>query len=55
MESNKDSGQYIWRTTQDDKVREDHAARAGKTFSWTNPPEGGPPARIIIAAAGQSL
>jgi len=31
--SNKDSGQYIWRTVQDDKVRDDHAARAGETFS----------------------
>lgn len=43
MENNKDSGQYIWRTVQDDKVRGAHAARAGKIFSWTNPPEGGHP------------
>jgi len=43
MENNKDSAQYIWRTVQDDKVRSSHAARAGETFSWTNPPEGGHP------------
>ncbi len=43
MENNKDSGQYIWRTVQDDKVRGSHAARAGEAFSWTNPPEGGHP------------
>ncbi len=43
MENNKDSGQYIWRTVQDDKVRGAHAAREGKTFSWTNPPNGGHP------------
>lgn len=43
MEDNRDSSQYIWRTVQDDKVRSSHAARAGETFSWTNPPEGGHP------------
>ncbi len=43
MKNNKDSSQYIWRTVQDDKVRGSHAAREGKTFLWTNPPEGGHP------------
>ncbi len=55
MKNNKDSGQHIWRTTQDDKVRGSHAAREGKTFSWTAPPEGGHPAEDYIAAAGQRL
>lgn len=43
VDNNKNSSQYIWRTVQDDKVRSSHAARAGETFSWTNPPEGGHP------------
>lgn len=39
------SGQYIWRTKGDDKVRSSHAARDGKVFSWGNPPEGGHPGK----------
>ncbi|MFP4097878.1 MAG: phage minor head protein [Alphaproteobacteria bacterium] len=34
---------YIWRTVKDSDVRPAHAAREGKIFSWTNPPEGGHP------------
>jgi len=39
-----DSGEYIWRTVRDSKVRSAHADRDGKLFSWTNPPPGGHPA-----------
>ena len=30
--------EYIWRTCQDDRVREEHAANDGKTFAWDSPP-----------------
>jgi len=42
-ENSKKEGQYIWRTSGDDKVRHEHAVREGKVFSWDNPPEGGHP------------
>jgi len=42
-ESGKKSGQYIWRTRGDSKVRSEHAERDGKVFEWDNPPEGGHP------------
>ena len=32
---------YIWRTQLDDRVRDHHAEREGKEFSWLNPPAGG--------------
>lgn len=35
----------------DDKVREAHAERHGKVYSWDNPPEGAIPVKIIIADA----
>lgn len=31
--------QYIWSTSQDERVRECHASFNGKIFSWDNPPE----------------
>lgn len=34
---------YIWRTVGDKDVRDSHALRAGRQFSWDNPPEGGHP------------
>lgn len=34
---------YVWRTSNDERVREEHAAREGQTFAWDNPPEGGHP------------
>ena len=37
------TGQYIWRTARDEKVRKDHAERDGKTFDYANPPNGGNP------------
>ena len=39
----KKKGQYIWRTQGDSKVRDAHAERDGKVFSWDDPPEGGHP------------
>lgn len=42
-QSGQSSGQYIWRTAGDSKVRSSHAERDGKIFSWDNPPEGGHP------------
>lgn len=34
---------YVWRTQGDDKVRDGHAARAGRRFRWDEAPEGGHP------------
>ncbi len=34
---------YIWRTVGDEKVRGNHRAREGQSFSWEDPPEGGHP------------
>lgn len=42
QEQDPDAG-YIWRTQKDGKVRRAHAAREGKKFYWSNPPEGGHP------------
>lgn len=30
--------EYVWDTSHDEKVRDDHRALDGKTFSWANPP-----------------
>jgi len=38
---------YIWRTSQDNRVREEHEAREGKVFSWDDPPEDGHPGQPI--------
>ena len=35
--------QYIWCTSGDNAVREEHADRDGRIFSWDDPPEGGHP------------
>lgn len=35
--------QYIWRTSEDKRVRPRHQARDGETFSWDNPPPDGHP------------
>ncbi|MCW8915521.1 MAG: phage minor head protein [Magnetovibrio sp.] len=43
FKSNNMKGSYIWHTQGDGKVRESHAERDGKKFSWDNPPEGGHP------------
>ena len=34
---------YVWRTMEDEKVRESHALRDGKVYNWNLPPEGGNP------------
>lgn len=35
--------QYIWRSQDDAKVRDNHAAYDDRVFRWDNPPEGGHP------------
>lgn len=39
--------EYIWRTADDGKVREDHAANNGKRFRWDKPPKTGHPGEGI--------
>lgn len=34
---------YVWRTANDERVRDEHAAREGKSFDWKDPPEDGHP------------
>lgn len=34
---------YIWRTSQDERVRDSHAALEGKKIAWDDPPEVGHP------------
>ena len=34
---------YVWVTSNDERVREEHAANEGEIFSWDNPPETGHP------------
>lgn len=58
----KDAGvnEYIWRTCQDERVRESHKELHGKKFSWDNPPDVGRgrraiQERTISADAEQSL
>jgi hypothetical protein len=41
--SKRDSGFYVWRTREDDKVRPSHAANDDKVFAWNNPPPTGNP------------
>ena len=31
---------YVWRTSQDERVRASHEANNGRTFEWANPPAG---------------
>lgn len=37
------SGQYVWRTQNDDKVRPSHRANDGHVFDWSAPPDTGNP------------
>lgn len=39
--------EYIWDTVRDGAVRDEHAARQGKTFRWDKPPEDGSPGTAI--------
>ena len=45
----KDVGvkRYIWRTSGDERVRDEHVDRDGETFSWNEPPEDGHPGQPI--------
>lgn len=38
---------YVWRTSRDERVREEHADREGETFQWDDPPEDGHPGQPI--------
>lgn len=31
--------EYIWRTSEDERVRETHKSKSGKRFKWSDPPE----------------
>lgn len=35
--------EYIWSTSLDERVRDEHAEREGEVFSWDDPPFDGPP------------
>ena len=39
--------EYIWRTVNDNRVRDEHSEREGQKFSWDNPPEDGHPGEPI--------
>lgn len=34
---------YTWRTVQDERLRDEHEAREGQRFTWSNPPPDGHP------------
>lgn len=34
---------YEWSTSKDERVRPEHAARDGKVYEWSSPPDGGNP------------
>lgn len=38
---------YVWSTSLDERVRDEHAEREGRTFSWDDPPEDGHPGEPI--------
>lgn len=38
---------YVWRTSNDERVRPEHAEREGQVFSWSDPPEDGHPGEPI--------
>lgn len=40
-------GSYKWRTVGDDRVRDEHLAREGQTFTWDAPPSDGHPGEPI--------
>lgn len=39
--------QYVWSTSLDDRVRDEHAELEGQTFDWSNPPAPGHPGEDI--------
>lgn len=38
---------YLWRTANDDRVREEHDEREGVEFRWDDPPEDGHPGEAV--------
>lgn len=38
---------YVWRTVQDQRVRDEHRALEGQHFSWDDPPEDGHPGEPV--------
>ncbi len=38
---------YVWSTSLDDRVRDEHAILEGQTFAWSDPPEPGHPGEDI--------
>lgn len=38
---------YIWRTSNDNRVREEHEQREGERYTWESPPEDGHPGEPI--------
>lgn len=49
-ERQKDLGitSYIWRTANDERVRDEHAEREGRQYDWSDPPEDGHPGEAIM-------
>lgn len=49
--------EYIWRTAEDDRVRESHASKNGKVFRWDDPPKdtGHPGADIQCRCIAQPI
>jgi SPP1 gp7 family putative phage head morphogenesis protein len=39
---------YVWSTSLDERVRDDHAEREGQEFDWNGPPEDGNPGEPIL-------
>lgn len=39
---------YIWDSSGDERVREEHAKNDGKVFQWNNPPETGHPGEDVL-------
>jgi SPP1 gp7 family putative phage head morphogenesis protein len=38
---------YVWQTSGDERVREEHAANDGQVFSWNDPPDTGHPGHDV--------
>lgn len=52
----KDAGcdRYVWSTSNDARVRMEHVAREGRTFSWDDPPRDGHPGMPIRCVPGST-
>jgi len=46
---------YVWRTSNDERVRPEHAAREGEVFEWSSPPEGGHPGEDFQCFPGETV